>query len=339
MLLKILSVSFLFFFQTYLFAQSLSGFELNQCEQDKFFDHPVYNSCIKDWKNAHGNVGFSVLHENKKLVLELPKQSGIFSNFNFKQCNFYRLILELNTNEISFVSVSLTSDLVNSTQEKRQISNEQKLISNKKASDNFFIIDSITPFQDFIQLLIENIDETNSVHIKGLYLQPFCIDSIIVNDTIFKHPFVTAQIIKIGTKNQNNSLKYANNHTQFFASDYIEILPGFEVNPGAVLEAFIQPCKIDNSTCVNEFPEEFPITIYNLITPTKDNKNDFWYIDKIENYDNTVEVFDQLGNMVFKKTNYRNDWSPDDLGSGTYFYKVFLVTQNKKFTGSLVIQK
>ena len=67
----------------------------------------------------------------------------------------------------------------------------------------------------------------------------------------------------------------------------------------------------------------------NAITPNGDGKNDYWVIVGTGNYDKVeVEIFNPLGNQVYKNDNYKNDWNADRLNNGTYFYTVRLIKGN-----------
>ena len=59
----------------------------------------------------------------------------------------------------------------------------------------------------------------------------------------------------------------------------------------------------------------------NVITPNGDGLNDLFRIPGLDLYDNSkVEVYDRWGNVVFSSDNYRNEWSPEDVPEGTYYY-------------------
>ncbi|WP_143569842.1 T9SS type B sorting domain-containing protein, partial [Tenacibaculum agarivorans] len=83
------------------------------------------------------------------------------------------------------------------------------------------------------------------------------------------------------------------------------------------------------------------ITIFNEFSPNGDGRNDFLFIDDIENYPgNTVEIFNRWGNTVYKIQGYNNSDASrrfegisngrvtvqvdDQLPVGTYFYVIDL---------------
>lgn len=87
------------------------------------------------------------------------------------------------------------------------------------------------------------------------------------------------------------------------------------------------------------------IEVFNALTPDGDGKNDFFYIQGIECYpDNTVEIYNRWGVLVFRASGYNNQDKAfkgysdgratmnrsDMLPVGTYFYILNLTDFNKK---------
>ncbi len=65
--------------------------------------------------------------------------------------------------------------------------------------------------------------------------------------------------------------------------------------------------------------------LFNQFSPNSDGTNDLLRINCIENYpDNTLEVYDRYGNIVYETKGYDNTWDGTgkngDLPKGTYFY-------------------
>lgn len=83
------------------------------------------------------------------------------------------------------------------------------------------------------------------------------------------------------------------------------------------------------------------LVIPNAFSPNGDGLNDTWEIDNIEYFPDTkVEVYNRWGNLIFERTNYRNEWDGTYRGAklpvSTYFY-VITVPGKNKFTGYLNI--
>lgn len=83
--------------------------------------------------------------------------------------------------------------------------------------------------------------------------------------------------------------------------------------------------------------ENTEITVYELVTPNIET-NTYFYIQNItKNPMNQVAVFSKSGQKIFETSNYRNDWSPKELASGSYFYRIVLPEKNKEYTGLIYI--
>ena len=82
------------------------------------------------------------------------------------------------------------------------------------------------------------------------------------------------------------------------------------------------------------------ILIPNVITPNGDGVNDCFVIKNIENYpDNTLTVFNRNGKAVYIKRHYNNEFCPQNINPGAYFYtlKIRIGTKVKEFNGSLTV--
>ena len=64
----------------------------------------------------------------------------------------------------------------------------------------------------------------------------------------------------------------------------------------------------------------------NFITPNGDGRNDFFVVrGAVSNSDNSLKVFNRIGDLVYSENNYDNNWSGKDQGGnplkpGTYYY-------------------
>jgi gliding motility-associated-like protein len=85
-------------------------------------------------------------------------------------------------------------------------------------------------------------------------------------------------------------------------------------------------------------------TVPTIITPNDDGVNDMWEIPCLVGTDspnNTVIVFNQWGDEVFRSNDYKNDWAGtynnEALPAGTYYFVVNI--GDKKQNGFLVIER
>jgi gliding motility-associated-like protein len=78
------------------------------------------------------------------------------------------------------------------------------------------------------------------------------------------------------------------------------------------------------------------LIIPNVITPNGDGANDTWVITYLENLsDYVLSIYARGGSLVYKTTNYNNDWSGvgikgDDLPAGTYWYSIHGTDTNQE---------
>lgn len=84
-----------------------------------------------------------------------------------------------------------------------------------------------------------------------------------------------------------------------------------------------------------------------FMSPNGDGKNDYWVVENLELYpDNSLEIYNRWGNLVFKAHPYNNDWDGRDIGSGTndklpagtYFYILDTKVLDQPVRGFIEIQ-
>ncbi|WP_047545022.1 T9SS C-terminal target domain-containing protein [Psychroserpens sp. Hel_I_66] len=97
--------------------------------------------------------------------------------------------------------------------------------------------------------------------------------------------------------------------------------------------------------------EPICLTIYNEFSPNGDGINDFFNIDCIETFpNNTLEIYNRWGNIVYETKGYRNDWEGtsngravlnqgDKLPVGTYYYVIDLKDGSEPRVGWLYLNR
>ena len=83
------------------------------------------------------------------------------------------------------------------------------------------------------------------------------------------------------------------------------------------LLAFKEGCR--NQVVKDVIIEE--LAIPNLITSNEDSKNEVFRIGGLQP-GTGLELFDRWGKKIFTSDNYQNDWKPDKVESGTYFFNL-----------------
>ncbi|MCD4770030.1 MAG: gliding motility-associated C-terminal domain-containing protein [Bacteroidales bacterium] len=106
---------------------------------------------------------------------------------------------------------------------------------------------------------------------------------------------------------------------------------------------------VENGTC----PVEEDMLLINVKTiivnsgfsPNGDGINDYFVIDGIDNTENELVITDMSGLIVYKITNYKNDWEGMDmygnyLPDGTYYYFLKILSEPREnYKGYLIIKR
>ncbi|MFV0564245.1 MAG: gliding motility-associated C-terminal domain-containing protein [Flavobacteriaceae bacterium] len=90
------------------------------------------------------------------------------------------------------------------------------------------------------------------------------------------------------------------------------------------------------------------IVIHNAFSPNGDGKNDTFFIEDIELFENTLKIYNRWGHLVYEANNYKNDWDGTSafgvvinkgkkLPTGTYFYVLELPVEKEEISSWLYI--
>jgi gliding motility-associated-like protein len=63
-----------------------------------------------------------------------------------------------------------------------------------------------------------------------------------------------------------------------------------------------------------------PLKIPNVISPNGDGINDYFFVKGIDQLKWQLSVYTRWGNRVYHSLDYKNNWSPEKLSSGVYYY-------------------
>ena len=155
---------------------------------------------------------------------------------------------------------------------------------------------------------------------------PFTTDSVCLDEQIFlTSPFI------------NSNYSY-----QWFLSDTIVPNASSEIySPwaGVPNEQFIYSIEITEPVCGFTSSTEFGVTslpcdvfLPNLVLPNGTTENQTLnFGDALFYYANaSVEVFNRWGDVVYESTDYNNDWSPNELTDGVFYYVLKVTTPTGK---------
>jgi gliding motility-associated-like protein len=100
-------------------------------------------------------------------------------------------------------------------------------------------------------------------------------------------------------------------------------------------------CTASDSVSIT-ISDEVIIQVYDIITPNDDNFNDVFYIKNIDNFSNSVAIYNRYGQEVFSTTDYRNDtnsWdgtrNGDNVPDGAYYYVIEISSTGDIFKGTV----
>ena len=60
----------------------------------------------------------------------------------------------------------------------------------------------------------------------------------------------------------------------------------------------------------------------NIITPNGDDKNDVFEVITDGRVD--LKIFNRWGKVLYKNTDYQDNWNGEDVPAGTYYYEIQL---------------
>lgn len=121
-----------------------------------------------------------------------------------------------------------------------------------------------------------------------------------------------------------------------------------DISNGKISSAAFTPDNFTVLTIGSELTNA-DFTIHNAISPNSDDFNEFFVIEGIEHIpNNTLEIFNRYGNLVYFKEGYNNTWNgrasvntiyPEDerLPQGTYFYILKLKDQSIDYSGWIYV--
>jgi len=97
-------------------------------------------------------------------------------------------------------------------------------------------------------------------------------------------------------------------------------------------------------SCGEVLGEEFALKVYNEFSPNNDGFNDFFKVEGLEAFSNTIRIYNRNGNLVFRDENYQNNWDGISNGtiiiqkgkplpSGTYYYRINIPELERELVG------
>lgn len=119
------------------------------------------------------------------------------------------------------------------------------------------------------------------------------------------------------------------------------------INQGTISSIEFDPTLFEVIT-FGSLIDESGLVVYDVITPNNDGDNETFIIEGIELFENTLQIFNRWGVLVYEATNYKNTFNGlsdgrstilknEKLPVGTYFYIFELTASGKQQAGPIYI--
>lgn len=186
----------------------------------------------------------------------------------------------------------------------------------------------------FLQGFFDGIDEGDeTVILSIIYPTPCGLDSVtaslIIRDLDSLKGFVMKDTLLCTEQGQTVELfasATGGSGVYTFVWNTSDTANSIVVSPPNTTEYYVMvfdDCGNDGLSDTLVVQVQCPIIIPNVVTANNDNINDFFLIKNIEQYPgNEVIIYNRWGTIVFRATDYQNNYTPVDLVGGVYFYVV-----------------
>ncbi len=114
--------------------------------------------------------------------------------------------------------------------------------------------------------------------------------------------------------------------------------------PTTYTVSILDSCGNESSVKSITIFNECEIRLINVVTPNSDGLNDKIVFPNLENYPGSeLIVFNRWGKIIYKNSDYSNNWEPKDVTEGTYYYvlkkSAGIKHPAKEYHGTLTILK
>ncbi len=158
--------------------------------------------------------------------------------------------------------------------------------------------------------------------------------NVVVNEVIPSGYSFVSMVVSNGTYNNNTGIwtipALGPNQSATLAITVKVLFSGDYLNTVTIASSDPVDADVNNNTA-SASVEPMCLVVYNEFTPNEDGSNDVFTIKCAEHFpNNTLEIFNRYGNLVYKTRGYQNDWKGVSnvngtfdgtvLPTGTYYY-------------------
>lgn len=133
--------------------------------------------------------------------------------------------------------------------------------------------------------------------------------------------------------NSNPNANGASSHYWIFSNGYENNTANFTYSLDSPEDLLLTYIITNSDGCSDTIhvtiQVENNISVPNVITMNDDGVNDVFVIHHLNtNLTNELVILNRWGNIIYESKNYQNDWKPENLSDGVYFYKLKQTGEN-----------
>ena len=160
---------------------------------------------------------------------------------------------------------------------------------------------------------------------------PQAILQINPNPCVVETPFVASSNSVSNSGNISQQLWYLDSNAISIDTSFSSTIDFPGVYPLCLVVEDLLGCR--DTVCQNLVIIPAEIENINTITPNGDGINDVLYFDYLDFYNESeIIIFNRWGNEIYSASPYLNDWTPEGLTDGIYFYILKIKDNNQRYS-------
>ena len=160
---------------------------------------------------------------------------------------------------------------------------------------------------------------------------PQAILQINPNPCVVETPFIANSNSVSNSGNISQQLWYLDSNAISIDTSFSSTIDFPGVYPLCLVVEDLLGCR--DTVCQNLVIIPAEIENINTITPNGDGINDVLYFDYLDFYNESeIIIFNRWGNEIYTASPYLNDWTPEGLTDGIYFYILKIKDNNQRYS-------
>ncbi|HPF00788.1 MAG TPA: gliding motility-associated C-terminal domain-containing protein [Bacteroidales bacterium] len=199
-------------------------------------------------------------------------------------------------------------------------------------TDSVILISDATILNEGVYT-IESIDSNNCTTLDTLIISINPLPNVFASNN---GPVISGSDAALYASGGNNYFWFHDNNIFSYSQNPV-ISPASESDAGYYLVVVTNEFGCSDTTSTNLEIIPF-LNFFNVITPNQDGHNDCFIIENGQMIHNSLIIYNRWGKVIFESVDYQNNWSPDGISDGTYFY-VFRYGTNleKEYLGTITV--